>query len=843
MAKPEHLKILKKGRKAWNKWRKKHPDERPDLCQAELMEMDLRDSNLTGADLSEANLMGADLKGADLSQGNLIGVNFREADLSEANLTESNLTKANLVGAKLEGANLSHAIFNEADLSEANLNGADLTQARIREAVVKGTNLMEANLSGADLTGTLLADAVNLTPQQLSSAVLDGDAQPEPSPEEITQLADTGDEPAFDQEQPASDTFEGTATAEPSSSENLEPAFTAPQRSSVATLEREEIPEEQAASEHLEPEPILEESPTAEDLEPQPTLEEPPAAEEPEPEPTLEEPPAAEDLEPEPTLEEEPVVETHEGAKETEPVAPEVFSGAPTDLVPTHSDDSTEIDELGGRPFAQILGERIHEVWARPKKNQWTASPKTEENPGEAFGVLIHGPWGSGKTSLLNFLRQELVSGGLGQKWMVVDFNAWRHQGMGPPWWALLNAIYRQRFRALRKISFFRALRLVIRDRWWRFQAGRAFQILTGALILWGIWFMTEANLEGNVEILLRTLAGLMTIWGAGVLFSRFWLMGSRRSARIFMEHHRDPVPMIVRHFKKMVQGACQPCAVFIDDLDRCEGSYVVELLQGIQTLFHESKVVFVVAADRKWLRASYEHFYGEFNGSIGQAGHPLSHLFLEKMFQISVPVPRMPIATQRRYWDRLTEMKASKSPKKVETELRRAEKEAEKIVGRESDEEKILFKIHDYRGDVLVQQALLGVAAKRIMKPAARQKSEHLLHPFVDLLDPNPRAMKRFINAYAFRKAIALLEGGDMETGPLALWTLMELRWPLLADYLSDHPEMVERIGSELASDGIPPDIKELFTDGAVLAVVQGNDPVRRPALDERTIRKIVGR
>ena len=163
--------------------------------------------------------------------------------------------------------------------------------------------------------------------------------------------------------------------------------------------------------------------------------------------------------------------------------------------------------------------------------------------------------------------------------------------------------------------------------------------------------------------------------------------------------------------------------------------------------------------------------------------------------------------------------------------------------MGKESDEEKILFKIHDYRGDVLVQQALLGVAAKRIMKPAARKKSEHLLHPFVDLLDPNPRAMKRFVYAYAFRKAIALLGGRDMETGPLALWTLMELKWPLLADYLTDHPEMVERIGSELASDGIPPDIKELFTDGAVLAVVQGNDPVRRPALDERTIRKIVGR
>ncbi len=813
MAKPEHLKILQKGKKAWNKWRKKHPDESPNLYKAELMEMDLPDADLTRADLSEANLMGANLKGVDLSQGNLVGVNFCEADLSEANLTEANLMGAKLIGANLERVNLSQAKLDEADLSEANLNGADLTHAKIRAAVVKGTNLMGANLTGADLTGTLLADAANLTPQQLSSAILDGNAQSEPSPETSTPPAvDIEDESPWGQEPPAAQSFEGADTPEPSAAENLEPVFTAPERSAVATLEREEIMEEQAASVNLEPAS------------------------------TLEEPPVAENLEPEPIIEEEPAAETLETAKTAE-VEPEVFSGAPTDLVPTHSDNPTEIDELGGRPFAQILAARIHEVWARPDKSQWTATRKTEEMPGEAFGVLIYGPWGSGKTSVLNFLRQELVSGRVGQKWLVVDFNAWRHQQIGPPWWALLNAIYRQRFRALRRISLFRALRLVIRDRWWRFQAGRAFQILTVALILWGIWFMTRADLAGNVEIIFRALPGLMTLWGVGVILSRFWLMGSRRSAKMFMEHHRDPVPMIVRHFKKMVQGACQPCTVFIDDLDRCEGSYGVELLQGIQTLFHESKVVFVVAADRKWLRASYDHSYGEFNGSIGGVGHPLSHLFLEKMFQISAPVPRMSDATQRRYWDRLVQMKTSKSPKQVEAELLRAEKEAEKIIGKESDEEKILFKIHDYGGDVLIQQALLGVAAKRIMKPAARKKSEHLLQPFVDLLDPNPRSMKRFVNAYAFRKAIALLGGCDIETGPLALWTLMELKWPCLADYLTDHPEMVEKIGSELANEGIPDDIKKLFAESAVVAVVQGNDPVRRPALDEMTIRKIVVR
>jgi hypothetical protein len=442
---------------------------------------------------------------------------------------------------------------------------------------------------------------------------------------------------------------------------------------------------------------------------------------------------------------------------------------------------------------------------------------------------------------VLNFLRQELSSGAVGKKWLVVDFNAWRHQQIGPSWWALLNAIYRKRHRELRKISLWRSFRLMISDRLWRFQAGRAHHILMGALILWAIWFTTGMAVGSIAEIILRTLAGLMTLWGLGVLLGRFLLMGSRRSAKIFMEHHRDPVAVIVRHFRKMVQGACQPFAVFIDDLDRCHGSYVVELLQGIQTLFHDSNVVFVVAADRKWLRASYEHSYQEYKGSIGDAGRSLSHLFLAKMFQISAPVPQMAVTTQRQYWDHLLRIRESQSPKAAKAALRSAEKEAARIIGKEKDEDALMWKIREYRGDLLVKQAMLGVAAKRIMKPAAREESEHLLQPFVDLLEPNPRAMKRFVNAYALRKAIALLGDCDIEREPLVLWTLMELRWPVLADYLTDHPEMVEKIGSEPEPDGIPSDVRKLFTDSDVVAVVQGKDPVKSPALDKVTIRRIV--
>ena len=59
MANPEHLKILKQGVDAWNKWRVENPGIIPDLeganlGQADLGGADLRIANLRGADLSEA---------------------------------------------------------------------------------------------------------------------------------------------------------------------------------------------------------------------------------------------------------------------------------------------------------------------------------------------------------------------------------------------------------------------------------------------------------------------------------------------------------------------------------------------------------------------------------------------------------------------------------------------------------------------------------------------------------------------------------------------------------------------------------------------------------------------
>ena len=65
MPNEEHLKLLKQGVDAWNRWRHEHADTRPDLSTA-----NLSTANLIRADLSAANLGG----GAYLSEADLTAV-------------------------------------------------------------------------------------------------------------------------------------------------------------------------------------------------------------------------------------------------------------------------------------------------------------------------------------------------------------------------------------------------------------------------------------------------------------------------------------------------------------------------------------------------------------------------------------------------------------------------------------------------------------------------------------------------------------------------------------------------------------------------------------------------
>jgi hypothetical protein len=166
----------------------------------------------------------------------------------------------------------------------------------------------------------------------------------------------------------------------------------------------------------------------------------------------------------------------------------------PEETVPTHMDNPATVDELNREGFARILARRIRDTQTHDVTSQ-DQSQAAEVPPG-SFLVHVHGPWGIGKTSLLNFLRNDLHNGA-SPPWVVVTFNAWQHQRLAPPWWWLMTALYHQGYHELWRISPGRALVFRAREWLWRIR---------------GAW-------QGLLMLLAAT-ALLVLVWQAGFFHS-----------------------------------------------------------------------------------------------------------------------------------------------------------------------------------------------------------------------------------------------------------------------------------------------------------------------------------
>jgi hypothetical protein len=163
MANEEYLALLRQGVAAWNAWRKREPEVRPDLTEAHLGEVHLAGAALTGALLRGADLGDAHLAGASLARAHLDGAVLRRADLAEAHLTEAHLARADLAGANLRGALLHGANLTRTDLVGADLTGADLSYAQLVRARLERAKLTGARIYGVSVWDLQVDDATEWT--------------------------------------------------------------------------------------------------------------------------------------------------------------------------------------------------------------------------------------------------------------------------------------------------------------------------------------------------------------------------------------------------------------------------------------------------------------------------------------------------------------------------------------------------------------------------------------------------------------------------------------------------------------------------------------------------------
>ena len=482
-------------------------------------------------------------------------------------------------------------------------------------------------------------------------------------------------------------------------------------------------------------------------------------------------------------------------------------------------DAPAERDLLGRERLAEALSKRLERL----------AAPGSEAK--RSFLVHIDGPWGAGKSTLFVFLKRQLEP-----RFLVVSVNAWREQRVGVQWWTLLSALRRAitRSKPWYAKPFTRLMGLVhrIRAGWVPFVVAMLVLGATLAAVVSVANFDLTASGK-TADSILKIIALASAAFGGLVASVRFLLPGSRRSAQGFVERNDNPMQEVGRLFARTLRQTKRPVVFLIDDLDRCDESYVVEFLEVIQTLIRDAPLFLressgrpetrwwfrkrhqlvgpfaFIAADGRWIRSSYEKRYDTFTRT-GAPGRPLGYLFLEKVFQLHVRLPSITDSAREAFLASLLVAGERKVPDA--TSQAQVIAEAKDAVQNATSEPEVLAAAHKASTTIVDPAArmdVLGDAAVKFSDRTIDEVAEHALARFSVFLEPNPRSMRLFVNTYGVLRSLRTLEEVFVPIGPLGLWTVIEIRWPYLADYLRVNPDI---LNDEVKPDDIPEDMNLLL-------------------------------
>jgi predicted KAP-like P-loop ATPase len=230
----------------------------------------------------------------------------------------------------------------------------------------------------------------------------------------------------------------------------------------------------------------------------------------------------------------------------------------------------------------------------------------TDPNQQTPFTVGVFGPWGSGKSSLLQMLNERLENDHP-DKFVRVWFNPWTYRGEPNLLIPLLHTI---------------------RDSLEQDPKER---------------FVESAKKIG--EILLRLGAGLLlkTVTADAVSLEKLETLEKQ-----YLEQ-RFKVESAMRNLRKTLQAEVKTIheegaelVLLVDDLDRCDPDQIIALLDSVK-LFLDLEHVFVfLAVDREVVRRGIQVRYDKFQFAAGR-DQVVGYEYMEKMVQL--PVELFPLA------------------------------------------------------------------------------------------------------------------------------------------------------------------------------------------------------
>ncbi|MCK4462256.1 MAG: hypothetical protein KAW46_10655, partial [candidate division Zixibacteria bacterium] len=352
-----------------------------------------------------------------------------------------------------------------------------------------------------------------------------------------------------------------------------------------------------------------------------------------------------------------------------------------TKVAAAMSEYDKPVDALGYQSYANALGDLI-------------AHPKT----GTPLTIAICGPWGSGKTTLMDYIKDRIkkVNDESDTEFIPLDFDAWTYSKSDAIWAPFYSAVLKGIEGSL---GFWEKTWFRLSMRFKTERAKTTGWIAMGAVsfaIFAALLYMTLANTPTTGDPNATELKQVVTVFDpsegtdstailmirepkqqsksplslrdwtleglAGAVSSLFVLAAAfikifnsvssgvlgkvKKSGKDLLPLAQEDVVKYVDNVRAWLEprldgGKRKRFIVFVDDIDRVEPNKIIQMMEAIQLFLRTKGFVFVLCMDARVVRQAIgEHysFMGKTHGDREWWGHH----YLEKIVQIPFYLPRI---------------------------------------------------------------------------------------------------------------------------------------------------------------------------------------------------------
>ncbi|WP_193368072.1 KAP family P-loop NTPase fold protein [Pelagibius marinus] len=487
--------------------------------------------------------------------------------------------------------------------------------------------------------------------------------------------------------------------------------------------------------------------------------------------------------------------------------ADEDVSAQPVALSDSAIEDISQ-DRLGFRPYVEAVAEFILAKQTRPP-----------------LAVAINARWGQGKTSFMKLLEKQLKSEAEGTKTRIGTtwFNPWKYSEPAQVWAAFVANVtrclqdnltpeqsrqfkwgrFKQKWHRHADLAF--VLRLLVAAAFLILVIGIAFTMKWTEFTAWssqGNSFLSAAYkalsaslATGWGYLLIGPFALLALIYGY-VTFAK--KLGLNLLEYVEKTDFKDKIGTLSQFEDEMQRLAKAvpedlKVVVFIDDLDRCKGRVLGEIIEALQLAEVSHTCVFVMGMDMHIVANAIETERAELAQSAGSAAqmeHSVGYKFLEKIIQARLTLP----AHDKGQMENLvTAAMATSEPP--------GDRASESTPPREQSggdrPPNLAARVRKGLGMDAPEEREPPSDSEVVISTAKHYGSGHF---------NNPRRLKRFINGFRLQSYLTeAVRPGKTSVDRLARFLVLAEKWPAVVNYMLEH---------ELGSLGLMADEADLSTN-----------------------------